>query len=147
MAEAMASTASSIRMSSIAPTLSKREIGLRSTEIEYDVERAEPDSRVCVGKKSDKTSSRHNLTILDDNNCCVGSIHQRVLGGLITYLRTTFKSRKTTIYPLWQEQHTQIPRQMDQSTIITILPQEQHTETPRQVDQSTWLLLAIGSIA
>lgn len=54
MAEASASTAVSIEMSSIVPTLSRRDAGLRSDGIGYDEEQAEPNSTACVGGKGNR---------------------------------------------------------------------------------------------
>lgn len=52
MAEATASTATSIEMSSIAAAIGRRETVLGSAEIGYDEERAEPNSRACVARRS-----------------------------------------------------------------------------------------------
>lgn len=51
MAEATASTASSIEMSSITSTLGRRDPGLGSAVNGYDEERAEPNARAGVGGK------------------------------------------------------------------------------------------------
>ena len=51
MAAATTSTAVSIEMSPIPPTVSRRDAGLRSIEIGYDEERAEPDSTARIGRK------------------------------------------------------------------------------------------------
>ena len=60
MAEATTSYASSIEMSSLAPTLSRRDAGLRSVEIGYDEECAEPNSRARIRRKSHRIQSDDN---------------------------------------------------------------------------------------
>lgn len=79
MAEAMSYTAPSIEMSPMASTLGRRAVGLGSAGIGYDEERAETNSRACVGR----TNSTYWL----------------FLRRIITYLRVTFKSRPSTIHP------------------------------------------------
>lgn len=54
MAEATASTASSIEMSSITSTLGRRDHGLGSAVNGYDEERAEPNARACVRGKGNR---------------------------------------------------------------------------------------------
>lgn len=76
MAEAMSYTAPSIEMSPIASILERRATGLRSADIGYDEERAETNSRACVG--------RTNPT------------YWPFLRRVVTYLRVTFKSRPST---------------------------------------------------
>ena len=52
MAEVMSHTGQSIELSPMASTLERRAAGHRSADVGYDEERAETNSRACVGRTS-----------------------------------------------------------------------------------------------
>ena len=104
MAEATAPITSSIEMSSIPLSRGRHDVGLGGTEIGYDEERAEPNSRACIRRNSNWIRYYYSLRTYLLNNCCADFVYQHTLRRLVNYLHVKFKSSSSTIHLPSQEQ-------------------------------------------